>query len=488
MEEQKMTCVYYMFDGAIPVPEKARALKLDRYADVAWRNFKIKVKITFPEKAEELGLIHLPEQKRGISGYLQIVMNESLKDSVKFEVAREDIAKLNLLGVQYFPYDEPGKILVVLELPPPVAVVQKTINIPRVVHGEYCANAAVSVLVSNVVGTSAPSPQEGKFRGRNTRRERPVNHRLHLMNSFWFNYYRNRMNATDETEIKDTFFWPAMCTLLVRAGKEMLQPTESLVERDKETNAIVEKHPALQNAHPNLLQSIADERLSFYIVPETVPHLTWYREFAMTEFHRLISAWDNKIISAAVQGEGKFLPHTETPSDFFCCMGVNDPVKGQTQLTHACFGRFASIYKMRGGAGGKKNVERDDQGNPRFMPPNSGYAISLSFKTMFQTLATLYDAFVNGDMDAFYKQHGLLFPDELFRGDDHETKSRYQQQLRERREATEESKDEEGDEVEEYEESLTQDPENPAPEIEFGDNSDKLKTFTDPEDEEENSE
>ncbi len=477
MEEQKMTSVFFTFDGAIPVPEKAKALKLDRYAHVAWRNFTIKVKVTFPERAEEYNLIQLPEQKRGHSGYLQIVMDESLKDSVTFEVTREDVAKQNLLGVQYFQHEEPGKIMAVLELPPPVAVVEKVINLPRVVHGEFCSNAAVSLLVNNVVGTSAP-PQDNKSRGRFARRERPLNHRLQLMNNFQFNNYCNRTDPSNEGEIKGTFFWPAMCMLVARTTGDMLQPTNRLVERD-ETGEVHEKHPALQNAHPNLLQSIADERLSFYVIPETVPQTGWYREFAMAEFHRLVSAWDNKMVSAAVQGEGKFLPHTEKQSDFFCCMGVNDRAKGQTQLTHACFGRFASIYKMRGGPGGRKSIERDGEGNPRLMPPYSGYAVVLQFKTMFQTLAALYGAFENGDMDMFYEQNLLLFPDELFRGDDHEAKLRHQNQLKVQRAEAGEAKDEEAEEEEDEEPS---DPDSEpdteesddAPQIEFGDNSDKL--------------
>jgi hypothetical protein len=382
--------------------------------------------------------------------------------------------------VQYFPHNEPGKIIAILELPPPVAIVEKMINLPRVVNGEYCSNSAISVLVNNVVGTSAPQ-QEGKFRGRNAVRNRPVNHRLHLMNAYWFNYYRNKTDATDESVMKDTIFWPAMCTLLVRTTGDMLQPTNQLVERDEETGAVMETHPALQNAHPNLLQSIADERLSFYIIPETVPQLGWYREFSMPEFHRLVSAWDNKIISAAVQGEGKFLPHAEAPNDFFCCMGVNDPIKGQTQLTHACFGRLPSIYKMRGGPGGRKTVETDKDGKKKYMPPNSGYAIVLTFKAMFQSLATLYGACENGDMDLFYEQHLLLLPDELFRGDDHEVKQRHQKQLKAQRDAAGESKGEGDDEAEEDEETSDPDsepgdnePDNATPEVKFGDNSDKV--------------
>jgi hypothetical protein len=269
-----------------------------------------------------------------------------------------------------------------------------------------------------------------------------------------------------------------MCTLLARTTGDMLQPTNRLVERDEETGAVSEKHPALQNAHPNLLQSIADERLSFYVIPETVPQTGWYREFAMAEFHRLVSAWDNKIVSAAVQGEGKFLPHAEMPSDFFCCMGVNDPVKGQTQLTHACFGRLASIYKMRGGPGGRKSVETDPKGHPRLMPPYSGHTVALQFKTMFQTLAALYGAFENGDMDMFYEQNLLLFPDELFRGDDHETKLRHQNQLKAQRTETGEAKDEETEVDDEASDPNTEpeagETEDAPPDIEFGDNSDKL--------------
>jgi hypothetical protein len=480
MEEQKMTTTFFTFDAAIPVPEKAKALKLDRYAHLAWRNFTIKVKVTFPERAHEFGLIQLPEQKRHHSGYLQIVMEESLKDSVTFDVTREDVAKLNLLGVQYFPHDEPGKIMVVLELPPPVAVVEKVINLPRVVHGEFCSNAAVSLIVNNVVGTNAPH-QDSKSRGRYARREKPLNHRLHLMNNFQFNNYCNRADPSDEIEIKSTFFWPSMCTLLARTTGDMLQPTNRLVERDEETGVVSEKHPALQNAHPNLLQSIADELLSFYVIPEMMPQTGWHREFAMAEFHRLVSAWDSKIVSAAVQGEGKFLPHTEKQSDFFCCMGVNDSNKGQTQLTHACFGRFASIYKMRGGPGGRKSVERDEKGNPRLMPPYSGYAVVLQFKTMFQVLAALYGAFANGDMDTFYEQHLLLFPDELFLSDDYETKQCHQKQLKAQRDAAGESNGEGDDEAEEDEEASDSDaepgdgePNETSLEVEFGDNSDKV--------------
>jgi hypothetical protein len=468
---QEMVSKDYFFKSAIPVPEKAEQLGLGIYKHVAWRDMKIKVRVTVPKEALESCQVELPEQRRNHTCFMRIKMDEALKDSVTIEVARDDLAKFNLLNVQYIALPkEPGKIVAILELPPNVAVVKRRSQLPRVIHEEYCATQALHFEMNNVVGTIASNQPQGRGRGygRSGHETRPLNSHVHTMNSYKIDYYASRPKGKEETDYKSFLqFWPQECKLVATVNIDSLVDTSGLVQKDE--NRLTAIHPALRGAHPNLLDSVYNEHFRTYVIPEYAPlvgHKDHY-ELHTFDFPRMVGAWDNKKVSETLGGQDKFLPKKLVPQDFFCCMGVDDPINGKNRVTHACFGRLAPIFQTKF-RNGSRVIRKDSKGEDMYTWNNSGHLVSIPFKTMYQLLATLYGGFINGRMMEFYEDHLLLFPDDLFAGDDYEARQRNEklrQDAKSEADETEPENDEQSEDSGNKDSSATP----PVGDLDFGD-------------------
>ncbi|MBD3281259.1 hypothetical protein GF391_00750 [Candidatus Uhrbacteria bacterium] len=489
----KMKNFYYRFDTCLPLyaldtdsagdrflkpADKLYDLGLERYTDKAFRNTEVKVCVRFPEGAGEYGLIELPEQKRHHSGFLIIPMDESIKEAVTFELVDKELRELDLLSVEYLSTDEPGKILAVLEMRREVALVDDfRISLPSVVRGEPTANVSLAVDVSNVVGTQGP----GKGRERGRSHGRPRNHRLRIVNNYGLNTKMDRKEGNSDVEYRDPFFWPAECSLVAKVDARMLLHPEDLVR--KEGNALVPIHEAVYGAHPEILRNIYDGHFeNIYLLPEVCPRLgrKGRRELVMYNFPQLVQAWDNNRVSESLDAD-KFAAKTEEPNDFYCCMGEVDQVKGTSRVNYACFGRTPSIHKVTWRDGRRMTV-RDEKGKPKYTHGRGGYLVLIPFKPMFQMMAVLYAAMVNGKLDSFYEEHGLLFPDTLFAEEDwdalQEHKDRRRKANEERQHAQAESAgDDEGEDEDEVSEddqvpnseASASDEEEDAEELDVGD-------------------
>ena len=387
----------YHFNSSIPVPEKARTMGLGRYAHIAWRNMEIAVRVTVPEKALEFSLIELPEQKKGHIASIEIVMDASLgDDQIQVCLPREDLAKMQdkLLEVDYDREQLEGKVVVTISLPPPVAVIRKRISLPRITVGEYCSNALVSVEFDNVAGVFEPyqggKQRQGQKRGRYVNKDRTVNHRLQTMSKKWFGYWVNRkVNPDDQDapveEYNDTYFWPSTCQLRVHANNYMRQSNRDLVTKDKHGN-LSSENPMLEGAHMNILHSIAECLLDVYLVPEYASFAggPGQRQLFTQDFQKLVQAMDNTKISDELANNFA-APRTDSPNDFFCCMGVNDPRDNNTVVTYAAFGYTASLYEMWQDEKRRWNFALDDKGQ-KIPNRHRGALVIIPIKTARQAV------------------------------------------------------------------------------------------------------
>lgn len=418
MPAPQQVTLYYYFDSSTQVPlGKLQSCGLESVEGVAWRNEKVKVRVTLPGQALKQGLVQTPERNRGHISYLQIQAQGELVDQITCEVVGDRHSQLNLLATQVIDLpDNPGYKLLALELPPPVSEVFFRIQLPYQIHGEFCANGAVWVTVNNVVGTMAPYQGKGG--------NKVMNHRVSRPNNHWLNYYINRAED-DGREYNEKFFWPGECQLEAAVTQEMEAHPDELLQ-----NGLEPAHQAILGAHPDLLQSIRDEQLRVYMVPEAVPSTRQGRPRVLSFFGlpRLISSWDQTRISETLPGSGTFAPRTDTYNDFYCCFGVDDPRSNQNYTTGAAFGRQAPLYQVRH-EGKRRKILEDENGGPKLQRKYSGYMVVLQFKTMFQILATLYEYMANGMM-ADLERHRLLLPDELFIEEDAAERNEHKAQMR----------------------------------------------------------
>jgi len=475
----------YSFNSAIPVPEKARTMGIPRYAHLAWRNMEIAVRVTVPAKAIEFSLIEMPAQRKHNIGSIEILMDASLDDGeIQVCLPRDDMAKLQdkLLEVDYDRDAVEGKVVVTISLPPPVAVVYKRINLPRVTMGELCSNAVVFMEVDNVAGVFEPQQNKPRGNQRRTRyagKDRTLNHRLQAMHAYWFNYWVNRKVNPDEPdapveEYKDTYFWPATRRLGVHANDWMQRSERDLVHEDDQGN-LVESDPVLQGSHGNLLQSVAEERFRVYLVPEFASTAggRGSRTLYLQDLQMLVHAMDSGKIAKMLTANDIFLPRADMPNDFFCCLGVNDPINNNTVVTQVAFGYTVSLYKTRR-TEGRREFITDKDGN-KIVNNDRGALVIIGAKTAHQAVGALYAEFVNGGMDRFYEEHMLLIPEEAFLADDEEARHAYHEKMRaQKAQSTSEGGEREDTSSQEPPAPATTDETDGDGEVEFGDNSDKL--------------
>jgi hypothetical protein len=508
---EETTTLNFRFHSAVPCPEKAKALGLGRLAYVyddeggivvcsdgtirylAWRNTELAVRVTVPKKALEYSQIEMPEKRRHHVGQLEFLMNESIPEgAIRVELTRPDYEQYGVLKVEFDREQVPGSTVVRVLLPLPIAVVEKQINLPRMHMGYECSNAAVCVVVNNVVGAVPPhqgQQRRQQRRGRNTGREQVVNFQLHQIHDYWFNYWLTREEdpetATKVVEYHEKYFWPEMCQLHVRVNDGMVESPQDLVVEHEDT--LRPNHKALMNAHHNLLTSIWEGYFMNYVVPETVPFVggKGQRSYYTSRFPDLVAALNGNKISAMLGGQDRFLPRAEMPADFYCCSGSNDPNSDKVFMTSAMFGRTQSIYRMGFRDGRRQVMERDGE---KVYNNQKGHLVILSDLTAHQAEGAVYQAMVNGDMQKFWEQHLLLFPEELFYGDDEEGKRRYKETRRREEQAR---ADDASDEEKETDDSKEDSGSDAKPDVEFGDFSDVVPTVAEtesPDEDEENLE
>jgi len=430
---------YYRFDIAIPVPEKAKAMKLGRYAHLAFRNLEdVTVCVTIPNTAQN---IVAPEKRRHHKGTLEIELDDNVSDEeVVVELTHEGLAAMDLLRVEY-EREEPGRLLVRIMLPPPVAIVRKRINLPRNTMGEYCSQAAVYLMVNNVVGVREPphggGNRQNQRRGRYGSKERSnkINWHVHLMNDYWFNYWVNRKENPDEMEnveeLYGPFFWPQECQLCVHVDKTMRVKSTALVRN--EDDVLSPNHELMIGAHRNQMQSVDHDRFFNFIIPEYVPCVDGggQRHLFMDRFADLVAALNNSKISAMLKGDN-FLAKTEVTSPFYCCQGKNDPNSGDVYVSAVCFGKTEPIYEVAW-EDGHRYVVMERDGKTQKLNKKKGHMVLMSDVTAHQAEGALYAKCANlgsDGMDAFYEESGLIIPEEAFKGDDAEAKRRNNRQRR----------------------------------------------------------
>jgi hypothetical protein len=208
----------------------------------------------------------------------------------------------------------------------------------------------------------------------------------------------------------------------------MLQDPRDLVR--EEGDALVSSHPATEGAHANLLASIVEERFRVYQVPEFASTAggRGQRHMCMQDMQMLVNAMDSGKISKMLTTSDIFLPRADSPNDFFCCLGVNDPKSNNTVVTYVAFGYTVSLYRMRRSQGRREFVV-DTNGN-KVVNEDQGALALVTAKTARQAVGALYAEFVNGGMDKFYKDNLLLIPDEAFAGDDEQARLQYHERKR----------------------------------------------------------